>query len=165
MSWIGLNLKDGDRFVATRRAVLPQRKTGYEPVDPHVTVHSGIRAVDDEGVAEAVAATNLLVGEEVLVRGLSFYPSAEDPRVVMFSVDIDGLEAVRGEIEDALAERPRTRIEHDPVPAHVTLCKTGDPDDESWDETGSILSRFAAERLRGGFGGWETEVSGVFFES
>jgi len=99
--------------------------SGHHRVEPHLTVHPGFSAAEGAlgGVENAASA---LGGNRVRTSGFEAYPSWSEPHVVMLSLDVEGLAAVRRAVRRAIDRHPGAGEDRPPVPAHATLFKTGD---------------------------------------
>lgn len=141
--YISATIKEGKKVRRYRNWLHKQlSETGdYNRVEPHVTIHPGVR-ISDAAMTMATQSLLSLKGRTARSTGLEFYPTLADPVVVMAGVDFD-LSGVRDYLEDLNGEGRQL----DPVAPHVTLMRIPGPvgsaeapecaqDDLAWRKSG-----------------------------
>lgn len=159
--WAWLRLRAEDRLTAVRDEAWSRLDPpdGYEKSDPHLTVHPGF-SVPPSGAADVAGILAYTIGMRVMVDGLSFYPSREEPAVVKLDVGCN-IGPFRTAIDNEVTDAGGT-IDRSPVPAHITLFKSADAGEQP-----EALLRAGPKRLEsiaGEYGGWETETAGYAVE-
>lgn len=155
--YASLRVREHDRVEAIRDEVWERLDppSGYEKSEPHITIHPGFTC--EHGTASRIAGVlAYVVGHEIEVTGLSFWPSPEEPMVVKLDLDAD-LGVFRQTIEGHVRADGGT-IDREPVPAHITLFKSGD----AGEEPASLLrgGNRRLESIEGEYDGWSVEVAG-----
>lgn len=131
--YLTASFADGGAFESVRDDAFESARppaSGHHRVEPHLTAHPGFSA-EPSALGAVENAAEVLEGNRVRTEGFEAYPSWDEPHVVMLSLDVEGLRAVRRAVGRALDRHPGSTEDRDPVPPHATLFKTGD----SWGDT------------------------------
>lgn len=127
--WVHAAVADTDN-VASVREDLFEIVVGEAPYQtesyPHVTVLPKIELPPDAVEPFRKAVLNCtLTDQPVVVTGTRLWPGEDDPRVVMLSVNVPGLDELRTRLLD-LVDELGGRVINDPHKPHITLIKAED---------------------------------------
>lgn len=156
--WASFGIRDHDTAIGIRDLLWERlgRPHGYERVEPHITIHPGF-TVGGPTAAHVAGTIARHTGARVRLGPVHYWPSPEEPMVVKLSVETRIMRSLQTKIDQIVRANGGT-IDKEPVPAHLTLFKSGD----TGEEPDGLINKPVAELAEAtdGVGDLETAVDG-----